>query len=69
MSGFGPPANLSDTVRGHSEVSELAPEFVKSAFHTADRDHTGDIDIWEFVTWCLKSWSVRRASSCHCRQT
>ncbi|CAJ1359775.1 unnamed protein product [Effrenium voratum] len=32
-------------------VSELAPEFVKSAFHTADRDHTGDIDIWEFVTW------------------
>eukprot|EP00434_Breviolum_minutum_P031727 symbB.v1.2.028059.t1/scaffold2934.1/size84817/1 len=38
-------------VTGAESVSDLSQEFVKSAFHTADRNHTGDIDIWEFVTW------------------
>lgn len=38
-------------VTGVQDASELAPEFLKSAFHTADRNYTGDIDIWEFVTW------------------
>eukprot|EP00435_Cladocopium_sp_Y103_P043314 s542_g12.t1 len=48
MQDFG---SLLSLVTGAQDASELAPEFLKSAFHTADRNHTGDIDIWEFVTW------------------
>lgn len=38
-------------ITGVQNVKELEQEFVKQAFYAADRDHTGDIDIFEFVTW------------------
>ncbi|CAK9063394.1 Putative calcium-binding protein CML13, partial [Durusdinium trenchii] len=42
-----PPRSLLCHITGVQNVKELEQEFVKQAFY----DHTGDIDIFEFVTW------------------
>ena len=40
----------------------FVPSSCVSVSLNQDRNHTGDIDIWEFVTWCaalrIEKWQV-----------
>ena len=40
----------------------VVPSSCVSVSLNQDRNHTGDIDIWEFVTWCptlgVEKWQV-----------